>query len=206
MSLLYRVFYRVGFTPWEEGATEGPAAQQIARLFDREERERRQPFGPVLDLGCGSGIWSVILAQRGWQVTGIDVVPKAVKRAQARAKAAGVAPRFVCGDVTALRAAGIESGFRFILDFECFNHLSDTQRQAVGREVSAVATPDATLLLLAWEPARRWLLAPGAGRHDLASAFPEWKVVDEQAYDDAALPALLKKVKPCFYRLRRDGA
>jgi SAM-dependent methyltransferase len=203
MSLLYRVFYQIGFTPWEEGATEGPAAAQIARLFDREERERGQPYGAVLDLGCGSGIWSVILARRGWQVTGVDIVPKAVRSARERAKAAGVAVRFVCGDVTALRSAGIEPGFQFILDFECFNHLNETQRQAVGREVTAVAAPDATLLMLAWEPARRWPMAPGADRRDLVSALPEWKVVDEELYDVSALPAMLKKVKPCFYRLRR---
>jgi SAM-dependent methyltransferase len=204
MSLLYGFFYQVGFTPWEEGATDGPAAEQIARLFEREERERRQPYGPALDLGCGSGIWSVILAQRGWQVTGVDIVPKAVNRARDRAKAAGVAARFVCGDVTALQSAGIEPGFRLILDFECFNHLSETQRQAVGREVSGVAAPDATLLVLAWTPGRRWPLAPGAGRRDIAAALPEWKVVDEEAYDVSALPALLRKVKPCFYRLRRE--
>ena len=204
MSLLYRLFYHVGFTPWEEGATGGPAAEQIARLFEREERERRQPYGPALDLGCGSGIWSVILAQRGWQVTGVDIVPKAVRRAQARAKAAGVAARFVCGDVTALQSAGIEPGFGLILDFECFNHLNEAQRQAVGEEVSVVAAPNATLLVLAWEPAKRWPLAPGASRRDLASALPEWKVVDEEAYDVSALPALLRKVRPCFYRLRRE--
>jgi SAM-dependent methyltransferase len=203
MSLLYRIFYQVGFTPWEEGATDGPAAEQIARLFEREERERRQPYGPALDLGCGSGIWSVILAQRGWHVTGVDIVAKAVRRARDRAKAAGVAARFVCGDVTALQSAGIEPGFRLILDFECFNHLSEKQRHAVGREVSVLAAPDATLLVLAWTPARRWPLAPGASRNDLASALPEWKVVDEEAYDVSALPALLRKVKPCFYRLRR---
>ena len=204
MSLLYRVFYQIGFTPWEEGATEGPAAEQISRLFAREERERQQPYGPALDLGCGSGIWSVILAQRGWQVTGVDIVPKAVRRARDRAKAAGVAARFVCADVTALRSAGIEPGYRLILDFECFNHLNETQRQAVGREVTAVAAPDATLLVLAWKPARRWPLAPGADRRDLASALPEWRVVDDEAYDVSALPAPLRKVKPWFYRLRRE--
>ena len=204
MSLLYRIFYQVGFTPWEEGATDGPAAKQIARLFGREERERHRPYGPALDLGCGSGIWSVILAQRGWQVTGIDVVPKAVRRAQERAKAAGVAARFVCGDVTALQSAGIGAGFELIVDFECFNHLSETQRQAVGREVSAVAARDATLLVLAWTPGKRWPLAPGASGRDLAAALPGWKVVDEELYDVSALPALLRRVKPCFYRLRRE--
>lgn len=204
MSLLYRVFYQIGFTPWEEGATEGPAFEQIARIFDRQERELGQPYGSALDLGCGSGIWSVILAQRGWQVTGIDIVPKAISRARDRAKAAGVAARFVCGDTTALQSAGIESGFQFIVDFECFNHLKDTQRLAVGRGVTAIAAPDATLLVLAWIPARRWPLAPGADRRDLATAFPEWKVVDEEAYDVSALPPSLQKVKPSFYRLRRQ--
>lgn len=204
MSLWYRILYQVGFTPWEEGATDGPAADQIDRLFEREERERRQPYGPALDLGCGSGIWSLALAQRGWQVTGVDIIPKAVRRARDRAEAAGVAARFVHGDVTALQSAGIEPGFRLILDFECFNHLSETQRQAVGREVSVVAAPDATLLVIAWTPGRRWPLPPGASRRDLESAFPEWEVVDEEAYDVSALPAPLQKVKPCFYRLRRE--
>lgn len=43
--------------------------------------------------------------------------------------------------------AGIEHGFRFVLDFECFNHLDHAQRKAVGREVSAVAARDATMLM-----------------------------------------------------------
>jgi SAM-dependent methyltransferase len=202
MSLFYRILYRVGFTPWE--TPDGPAAEQIARLFEREERERREPYGPVLDLGCGSGIWSVMLARRGWQVTGVDIVPNAVRRARDRAKAAGVAARFVCCDATALQSAGIEPGFRLILDFECFNRLSEAQRQAVGREVNVVAAPDATLLVLVWTPGRRWPLSPGAGRGDLAAAFPQWKVVDEEAYDVSALPAPLRNVKPSYYRLRRE--
>jgi hypothetical protein len=27
MTLFYKVAYRVGFTPWEDGATQGPAAE-----------------------------------------------------------------------------------------------------------------------------------------------------------------------------------
>lgn len=69
---------------------EGPAAKQIDALIEREERERQQPYGTALDLGCGSGIWSVSLAKRGWDVTGIDVVPKAITRADRRAQEAGV--------------------------------------------------------------------------------------------------------------------
>ena len=100
MSLLYKVFYQLGITPWEGDPSQGAAAEQIAALFDREEGTSTAPHGKALDLGCGSGIWSVCLARRGWQVTGIDVVPKAITRARERAKAIGVDVEFVQGDVT----------------------------------------------------------------------------------------------------------
>jgi len=75
MSLAYRLLYGVGFTPWEHIARLPDVTEQISALFDREEQRRRPPYGPALDLGCGSGFWAVKLAQRGWQVTGVDLVP-----------------------------------------------------------------------------------------------------------------------------------
>lgn len=64
-------------------------ADQIAGLFAREEEGREPPYGKVLDLGCGSGIWAVKAPERGWQVTGVDFVPKALRRARERARDAG---------------------------------------------------------------------------------------------------------------------
>jgi ubiquinone/menaquinone biosynthesis C-methylase UbiE len=80
------------------------AANQIADLFAREEEGREPPYGPALDLGCGSGIWAVELARRGWQVTGVDFVPKALRRARSRAEEAGVELRLLEGDVKTLQA------------------------------------------------------------------------------------------------------
>lgn len=205
MSLWYKILYQIGVTPWEVDPTKGAAAEQISELFDREENERQPPFGQALDLGCGSGIWSVQLAVRGWQVTGVDIVSKAIHQAQKRAKTANVEVQFVQGDVTALRAAGIEPGYQFIVDFECFNHLNDEQREAVGQEVSAVAAPDATMLLLVWPPGRRGPLPPGANRSDIEAAFPKWSIIDEDDYAaQSALPPWLKNVNLRFYRLRHD--
>lgn len=204
MSLWYRFLYQVGLTPWEVDPRQGPASEQVAALFDREERGRQPPFGPALDLGCGTGIWSVELAKRGWQVTGVDIVPKAVRKARKRADSAGVDVRFVQSDVTALRAGGLEPGFRFVLDFECFNHLDDAQRMAVGREVSAVAAPDATMLMLVWSPGRRGPLPKGASRDDIEAAFPGWTMIAEDAYAaQSDLPSWLKNVGLRFCRLQR---
>jgi hypothetical protein len=48
--------------------------------------------------------------------------------------------------VTALRQADVGSAFRLVLDTGTFHGLGDVQRQAMGREVSAIAAPDATVL------------------------------------------------------------
>ncbi len=204
MSVFYKILYGVGFTPWESGLAQGPVGEQISAMFDREQVGRQPPHGRALDLGCGSGIHAVELARRGWQVTGVDTVPKALVRARERAREAGVEVRFLHGDVTALRGAGVGSDFRLVLDFGTVHGLTETQREAVGREVSAVAATDATLLMLAFSPRRRGPLPRGMSRVDVEAAYPGWKITDDDA-QDAELPWFLKKLSadPHWYRLRR---
>jgi SAM-dependent methyltransferase len=205
MSAFYKTLYKIGFMPWEEGLAQPSIAEQITAMFDHEEAGREPPYGRVLDLGCGSGAHAVALAARGWRVTGIDIIPEALDRARNRADQAGVEVRFVHGDVTALRAAGVGAGFRLVLDFGTVHGLMQTQRQAVGREVSAVTSPDATLLMLAFAPGSRGPLPRGMSRTDIEAAYPDWKVVDDTA-QNGELPWFLKRLKadPRWYRLRRD--
>lgn len=206
MSTFYRVAYRLGFHPWEDAEGHPPFAEKITELFDREERGREPPYGRALDVGTGSGIWAVKLAERGWQVTGIDIVEGALQRAHDRARTADVDVRFVHGDVTALRAAGVDSGFRLILDTGTFHGLDSTQRQAMGREISAVATDDATVLLLAWAPKRRGPLPRGVSFSEIETAFPDWNVTDVgPTHFEAPKPVeLLMKPNERWYRLRRE--
>jgi methylase of polypeptide subunit release factors len=70
-------------------------ADRISELFDREESERQPPYGRALDLGCSTGMQSVALARRGWQVTGIEIAPRALRAARERARQAGVEVRLV---------------------------------------------------------------------------------------------------------------
>ncbi len=80
---LFRVFYRLGFTPWD-----GHPIAQSLRTWSREGDDAL-PAGSALDLGCGTGDSSIYLAQHGWKVTGVDFVPKALEKARAKAAAAG---------------------------------------------------------------------------------------------------------------------
>lgn len=198
--LFYRIAYRVGFKPWEQDADE--FASELGKLLDREEQERERPYGRALDLGCGSGRWSIELARRGWSVTGIDIVPAAAAQARERARAAGVEATFVNGDVAALRAAGVGTEHRFLLDVECFNHLGDAQRMAMGQEVTAVAADGATMLLLVWRRAWRGPLPGGAHRDDIERSFAGWRVLSMEPFG-GQLPPPLRRIEPMWYRLRR---
>ena len=82
----HRLAYAIGFHPWEGAAADPPFVAKAAQVFDREERGRQPPYGRALDLGTGSGISGIEHAQRGWQVTGVDLVEKALHRARARVR------------------------------------------------------------------------------------------------------------------------
>ncbi|MEU9865418.1 class I SAM-dependent methyltransferase [Streptomyces sp. NPDC047971] len=61
------------------------------------------PPGPadVLDIGCGTGSLSLLLAEAGHRVTGVDLAPKMVERAQAKLAAARLPAGFLTGDAMA---------------------------------------------------------------------------------------------------------
>jgi SAM-dependent methyltransferase len=197
----YALAYAVGFHPWEDAEKIPAFTNRIEELWDREEQGREAPFGRALDVGTGSGIWGIQLSQRGWQVTGIDLVAKALRRARIRAQEAAVELNLVHGDVTKLRETGAGAGFRLVLDTGTFHGLDDRARAAMGAEVSAVATDDATVLLLAWNPRRRGPLPHGASLADIETAFPDWKVSDEDP--TGYPPPKPLRADETWYRLRR---
>lgn len=202
----YKLAYAIGFHPWEELVDHRPFADKLLELVAREEEGSEPPYGPALDLGCGSAVWGVELAKRDWEVTGIDVVEKALERARERVADAGVAMRLVHGDATALSESDVGSGFRLVLDTGTFHGLSDSQRERMGRSLSAVCADEATLLLDCFAPRRRGPLPRGAALSDIERAFPDWKVTDvEEADTEPDALARLLKFDERFYRLRRNG-
>jgi cyclopropane fatty-acyl-phospholipid synthase-like methyltransferase len=200
----YRFAYSIGFHPWEDAASDPPFVEKAAELFAREEEGREAPFGRALDIGTGSGIWGIELAKRGWEVTGIDFVHKALARARDRVRQAGVELQLIHADVTALRQADVGSGFRLILDTGTFHDFDAEQRAAMGRSVEAIAGADATLLLLVW-PKRHRPLIRGVSRDEIEAAFPGWTVTHVEP-SHFRLPKLLEwllRPDEHWYRLRR---
>jgi SAM-dependent methyltransferase len=188
---LFRIFYRVGFTPWDGH----PLAQRLRDLVEGAGDTSALPAGSALDLGCGTGDSSIYLAEHGWKVTGVDFVPKALDKARAKAAAADASVNFVHADVTHLSQAGIGADFQLIVDNGCLHNMSDVDRDAYVREVSAVAAPDARLLIVAFPPGGRFGV-PGIDPAEMEPRFASaWSLLSaghEQELDEA--------------RLRRGGA
>ncbi|MDM4142772.1 MULTISPECIES: class I SAM-dependent methyltransferase [Mycobacterium] len=187
---LFRIFYRVGFTPWDGH----PLAQSVRDLVEGTPNAAALPAGSALEVGCGTGDCSIYLAQHGWKVTAVDFVAKPLERARAKAHAAGAAVDFVQADVTQLSRTGIGANFELIVDNGCLHNMSDADRDAYVREITALAAPGARLLIVAFVPGGRvgvrgvdraemerrfaqgWtLLSAGAERElDRAEKTPAW--------------------------------
>ena len=62
--------------------------------------------GAVVDLGCGTGSVSVLLAERGHRPFGVDLSPKMIERAREKARLHGLDMEFVVGDVQTAAVPG----------------------------------------------------------------------------------------------------
>jgi SAM-dependent methyltransferase len=192
----YALAYRFPSTPWERAARATTAS--TGALLDREEAQRSRPLGRALDLGCGRGVHSAELARRGWQVVGVDLVPRAIEAATGR-NVPGT--RFVVGDVTALSAAGLGT-FDFFLDVGCLQGFAAEQRRAVGNGITELARPGATLLILAFQPTRIRALTGAVSQSEVQEAFPGWELLSVDPADTAGLGWPLDRTAPHWLRLR----
>lgn len=130
------------------------------RLIDFCQRRALEPWlkaGPgtrVLDVGCGVGRWSRLLASRGAFVTGVDLSPTMIGEAERRAAASGLASRcrFLVQDATALEITG---SFDLILCVTMLQHVLDLEamRSALQRMARHLA-PGGRLVILEAAPAR----------------------------------------------------
>ena len=107
----------------------------------------------VLDVGCGVGRWSRLLAARGAEVTGVDLSPTMIAQARQRAAAEGVADRcrFQVQDLSNLDVGG---QFNLVLGVTVLQHILDPGAlRAALMAMAAHLAPGGRMILLEAAPA-----------------------------------------------------
>jgi SAM-dependent methyltransferase len=140
----------------------------------------------ALDVGCGEGGDAIWLAERGWQVVGIDVSQVAVDRATARATTEGVSGRVTFEQRDLMSWAPPAAAYDLVT--ACFIHLPPGPRLEVYAGIAAAVAPGGTLLVAAHSPLDIGVV-PRPPDPDLfftaeelaADLGPEWDVVTAEA-------------------------
>ena len=82
--------------------------------------------GKALDICCGAGTNTVYLAEKGFDVMGIDISPTAIGYAEKKAAHADVQVSFMVQDFLELPFEDEE--FDFVFDMGCFHHVKPEDR------------------------------------------------------------------------------
>jgi cyclopropane fatty-acyl-phospholipid synthase-like methyltransferase len=139
---IYEIMYRIPFIPvaWIFGAAH--EQKEYVQLFQNGSI----PVGRAIDLGCGEGSNAIFLSQKGFEVTGVDFSPTAIKRAIANAKSAGEKVNFIEDDLTNLRR--VNGKYDLLVDFGALNDLNSTDRDAYMENVLPLTHSNSSFILL----------------------------------------------------------
>lgn len=145
MKLFYETIYRYFRAPWDIGPR--------AELRSLVESGRVQP-GRAIDLGCGAGANSIYLAQKGFEVTGVDYAQAAIEKARSRAGESGARVTFIVDDLTNLRQ--VSGTFDFLLDYGVLDDLRPHQRDSYLQSMLPLTHAGSLYLLWGFEYPLRW--------------------------------------------------
>jgi SAM-dependent methyltransferase len=135
-------------TAWSAGAFEEVAESIHDMHLALVDALGPQPGERWLDIACGAGNLAELAAGSGARVTGIDLSPRLIEVAKARAEAGGYDIDYRVGDAESLDVE--DAGFDRVVSSVGMIFAPD--HEAVARELARVTRPGGRLAFSAWTP------------------------------------------------------
>jgi len=129
--------YASGELPWDTGQ---PEPLLVEFVNSGAVRSGAVKPGQALEIGAGTGTNAIWMAERGFDVLGVDISPLAVERAQAKMEGRALRCRFAACDFLAAPPPG--GPFQFVFDRGCFHVFDEPEERSIfAAQVAAALEP-----------------------------------------------------------------
>lgn len=108
-----------------------------------------KPGKNVLDIGCGTGVLTLMLAEKNVNVIGVDASTKMLEVAQAKIQSKRIADQVKLHHMSALELddAFVDKSFDYIVSTLMFSELSGGEQQFVLKQCRRMLKPSGTLII-----------------------------------------------------------
>lgn len=160
---------------WWEGSFDRNYIKIYSRMIDESVTRRQVVFlkkilklkkgSRILDLACGYGRHSIMLATSGFRVTGFDYSKSLLSAARSEARKQKVAVRFVQGDMRQLRLSErFDAVVNLFTSFGYFKKKSDDA--LVLKNVYTVLSPGGKFVIDLINPGKHLAVTKSSGRYN----------------------------------------
>jgi len=153
--------------------------------------------GKALDLGCGTGTNVITLAKSGWQVTGVDFAPRAIRIAKKKALHLALNVELLVNDVTHLDS--ISDCFDLILDMGCFHSLTPKDHPKYLSNIDRLLAPTGTYLLYVFFKTQTVDQGPGVTENDMINLLKTLKLTHRMDGTERSVR------QSAWFRFRKPG-
>ena len=130
--------YPLEALPWELGRPRKVLVELVEKGVIKK--------GKALDICCGAGTNAIYLAKKGFQVTGMDISPKAIEIAKEKVRKANSKIQFRVQNFLNLPFKDEE--FDFVFDMGCFHHVKVKDRSTFINGVHRVLKKGASYFMI----------------------------------------------------------
>ena len=170
--------------PYRGSRMPGWDAGRVASQLRQAVEEGKVKPGKALILGCGTGTNAIFLAQKGFEVTALDVAPTCLKIAEDKARKAGVRVRWLVADASNPPQM---PAFDFLFDRGCYHHVRWVDLKGYVRGVGNLTRPGGQFLLLSFRETESRKGKPRVKesqiRDDFSAAF-DFQWLKEMRFDN----------------------